>query len=51
MRTHIHIFESLQLEGSYVGDLLYSDVSKLANCYGDHIPQFLSWEERQLGTE
>ena len=21
---HIHIFESLQLEGSYVGDLLYT---------------------------
>ena len=21
--THVHIFESLQLKGSYVGDLLY----------------------------
>ena len=24
LRTHVHIFESLQLQGLYVGDLLYS---------------------------
>ena len=23
METHVHMFESSQLEGSYVGDLLY----------------------------
>ena len=25
MRTHIRIFDSLQLEGAYVGDLLYPE--------------------------
>lgn len=26
LQGHIHMFESLQLEGLYVGDLLYSDI-------------------------
>lgn len=30
---------------------MYSDVSKSADCSGDHIPQFLSKGERQLWAE
>ena len=35
MQTHICIFESLQLEGSYVGELLYWDTSDFLYC-GQH---------------
>ena len=30
--THVHIFESSQLEGSYVGDLLYSGCYEKLKC-------------------
>ena len=40
MQTHVYIFESSQLEGSYVGDLLYSIMSS-AN--SDSFTSFPIW--------
>ena len=37
MRTHVRMFESLQLEGSYVGDLLYC-VTRLGGEVPKNIP-------------